>query len=317
MAIFGNRGSKSSGIKAAVSQPQVQQLFKLNSVSLTSETAQQQVLDIQNYGGLPLNYLSFQLSITDTAGSTAPSAMTPLETAIEEFKLVGQSGTTILDLKGAEKDFEYWQHLLSSNGIYQSDTAPSAPAASGSATNTYNFVLNKYIPASEFPLIPTVILNNLDSRTTGSTDLSSSSLTLTVRGAFRAVGGTRTRLSNRNIPVSASGLYSEAGAKLSQGVPINRFAIEVSADDTLESSNTFNFSTAGQTYLNNFDYQDIINYEDAAFSISTPHIAGVFPLYTVPQFVANNTTNFSIDFASSPTTYSGYDGYRQYEIITY
>jgi hypothetical protein len=309
MGIFSKPQSTQAGNSVAPATPvKGVPLYLGTSTSLATTTTPLNVQPISNFNGLPLTALYIQLAVTDTTSTTVPSGVNSVESTIYEFKLIGQSGAIIMDMYGDRQHFENWQHLINPHGYYTTAPTPADSSASTAYTVNYNFVLAKPIPASEFPLMPTVTLNTLSSRATTLNSMTATA-TLNVYGDFTPAQFTRTKLKYVPIANSTTGVFN-VSPYMDKGVVIKQQAYFINADANF-GTNTINFATNGQQIRNNTPYQSIISQEDAVFPITTPHIAGLFPLFTEP-FASNFSTNLTLNFASAPDVVSHTDVFDAY-----
>ncbi|MEM3859086.1 MAG: hypothetical protein QW478_06725 [Candidatus Micrarchaeaceae archaeon] len=302
MALFGKTSSVAG---LAGSQPVYgQNIISVGSTSLGATPVTINLPNIDSYNGNPIVNLNFSISVTDTTGSTAPSGVNSIESIIKKFSLQSLNGfgEPIIDFDGTYGEFTRWQRLINVKGIYVSAPTPADSAASTPYTATWTFGLQFYIPAVLFPLKPTLTLNTLASRTTGSTTLASSVVnSISVTADYVASAGARTRLKKIPISDATTGTFL-ISSYLDKNVVFNQFAFDFGADSNLNATNTFNLAYQGQQKITNLPYQNIINAENE-FLTSSPHISGFFPFRVIypNSILSNNTLNISASQAAAPS----------------
>ena len=277
--------------------PVSQFLVQLNS-SLGSNLSPQTTQLLSNYKGLPLTNLRLILSVSETAGATAPSGFLPIENAIQKFQIIANDGTILTDFDGAYSDVSYWARLLTKGGIYTPSPTPSV-GASSTGTYTWELSLPFGIKASDFPLKLNVVFNTLSSLTTGSTPLASANATLSLYGTYSPANVVRTILKSSYIPVSATGNIV-LNTQYDAGKTYLLQAYSYGADSNI---NNITFSTDGSLQYQNVPLSEFINKENILYANSVSqgvgHINGFINLFT-PQFTETPATQLAINFASLP-----------------
>ena len=301
MSIFGN-GSKNGSkvvsnngkVLAGASKLEGYPILSVPSTALQSSAQTIILPQIPNQKGLPIDNMLFQVQASDSNSGSTSITTNPLEDSIYEFILKSSSGEILVDLKGEELNFSYWQHLLNNNGTYTTSPTTSVGAGDTDVATTWVFNLSKYISATDFPLTPMLTLNSLASRG-GST---SCSIQLNVLGDFKPVVAPRTKIFTKAIPVNTTGVV-DFSTFLPKGISVKQVAFDFGADSSLSTNSTFNFAIGTDYLLQNTSYLTLINKEDNAFPIPTPHISGLFPLF-VPKFIESDTTKFNANVSALP-----------------
>ncbi len=300
MAIDFNKilGKFNGSVKAAVEPNPVSQFLVQLTSPLGSNLSPQTTQQIPNYKGLPLTTLRLVLSVSETAGSTAPSGFLPIENAIQKLQIISNDGTILMDLDGSYSDISYWARLLTKGGIYTPSPTPNV-AASSTESYTWEIAFPFGVRASDFPLKLNVVFNTLSSLTTGSTPLSSANATLTLYGTYSYANVSRTILRNSYIPVSAIGNIV-LNTQYDAGRTYLLQAYSYGADSNI---NSITFSTDGSLQYQNVPLSEFINKENILYANSVSqgvgHINGFINLFT-PKFTETPATQFSINFAAAP-----------------
>jgi hypothetical protein len=296
MSIFGNGNASVVG-KPLASNTKLEgyQIMSVPSTALASSPNQVILPQIPNQKGLPIDNLLFEVNAS--YGNTGSSAITTpaLENAIYEFQLKSRTGDILVDFKGTQYDFLNWQHLKNNNGVYVASPTTSVPASSdASASWTFNIAYG--IQPSDFPLTPILTLNSL---TGGAGTSTSANVSINVFADFKPVVFARSKLVSKAIPTTTTGVY-DYSTYLPKGISVKQIAFNFGADSNLNPSSTFNFALGTDYLLQNTSYVKLINKEQNAFPIPTPHINGLFPLF-VPKYVEDDNTKFNANISSLPS----------------
>jgi hypothetical protein len=299
MAIFGKRNIQSNAVgKPIVSNTKLEGYPILSVPSTAFGNAPQQIIlpQIPNQKGLPIDNLLFQVeTILSNSGSSAVST-TPMENAIYEFQLKSRTGDILVDLKGTQFDFTNWQHLKNNNGLYVSSPTTSLGAGASNVNTSWIFNIAYGIQASDFPLTPILTINSL----TGATGTATSgSFSMNVLADFKPVAFARSKLVSKAIPTTTTGVYDYT-TYLPKGISVKQIAFNFGADGNLNSTSTFNFALGTDYLLQNTSYLKLINKEQNAFPISTPHISGLFPLF-IPKYYEDDNTKFNANLSAVPS----------------
>ena len=296
MAIFGNKNVNVVG-KPLASNTKLEgyQIISVPSTALGSAPNQVILPQIPNQKGLPIDNLLFEVNAN--YGNTGSSAITTpaLENAIYEFQLKSRTGEILVDLKGTQLDFTNWQHLKNNNGVYVASPTTSV-GASGNASASWTFNIAYGIQPSDFPLTPIITLNSLSGGAGSST---SASVSINVFADFKPVVFARSKLLSKAIPTTTTGVY-DYSAYLPKGIAVKQIAFNFGADSNLNPTSTFNFALGTDYLLQNTSYTKIINKEQNAFPIPTPHISGLFPLF-VPKYIEDDSTKFTANLLAVPS----------------
>jgi hypothetical protein len=296
MAIFGNRNNNVG--KPIVSNTKLEGYPIISVPSTAFASAPQQVIlpQISNQKGLPIDNFLFDVSTSLSNSGSSAITTTPMENAIYEFQLKSRTGDILVDLKGTQLDFTNWQHLKNNNGLYVSSPTTSLSASASNVATSWIFNIAYGVQPSDFPLTPILTINSL----TGATGTATSgSISLNVLADFKPVAFARSKLMSKVIPTTTTGAY-DYSTYLPKGISVKQIAFNFGQDSNLNATSTFNFALGTDYLLQNTSYLKLINKEQNAFPIPTPHISGLFPLF-IPKFYEDDNTKFNANLTSLPS----------------
>jgi len=275
--------------------------YSSNTVSLTNQIVAQQQYTIRAPNSFPMSNLNFQLTVTDTTGSTAPSGVNSIENTIQSLQIYDKNNTLLASINGVYGEFQRWQRILNPRGVYQVAPTPSDSEANTSYTATYNFNFGGWIvDNSAFPISVVANFNTLSSRASTLNGMTSTAQ-LNLTGDFVPIQGyVKTLLRTKQVSQSSTGIAS-LGLQLDNAV-INAISVDVGADSNLSQNNSIFLAVNNNTLIPNAPYQQVINNEVLQFGSSYSHINGFFPLHTIYGAPIDGRQNvaFNLNIASNP-----------------
>jgi hypothetical protein len=316
MSLFNNKVPKISAVNNAISP--VEQgdslLFQTSTVTLGSSTQTVTVNNIRNPNGLPMSNLYLDFSITDETGTTAPSGVSAVDSAFTNLTIYGASGKQLLNVQpNSGSPLTKLQHRLNFNGYYNTAPTPTDTSASTSYTADFNVLLSNWIIyPEEFPLTASITINTLSSRASTLNGMTSTAQ-VSAYGAFTAqsVGMPRTQIRVKPVTgITATNYYFD---QFLDTTNIYDIAIDAGTDTNIVSgAGGINVLVNNNSIIPNTSKQSVINAEDVTYSnISTPHIAGFFPLNVLRGMRTLNPSiekdSVQVNFADAPTA-SGTSG---------
>lgn len=305
---------------SAVSAPPVneQLVASFGSIALGAGPAPQNMVQIQNYNGLPMSSMKLHLSVTDTTGATTtPSEVFSIENVIQELKLQTNSGINLFDFQGTLLDISTTSRYLNPVGLVNNSPTPADSATSTQYTQTWDIVLPFAVAAKYFPLKLFFTASPLASRATTLNAMTSTINTLSVYASYHPISVFDQAIINQTIPVSGTGQINLAPQMLQDRTYYMQAyqygAVEGSgaSDSPIGSTgNGITFTPSGQLYIQNAPLQSFITTENTKYpntvSTGVGHETGMVNLFT-NTFKASAATQFNVDFTSAPST-GGYAG---------
>lgn len=145
--LFGNKSASAASSQNPTSVSN-QLLTAFGSQALTANTQPQTVQLLPDYYNLPMSSIKFSLSVTDTAGTTAPTGMNVIETVLKNLQIQTASGTNLTLMDGTQFDLSLSARYLTAGGVYN-----AAPAVIGTltASSAVTYVWNIILPLSVRP----------------------------------------------------------------------------------------------------------------------------------------------------------------------
>lgn len=310
-------GTKSS---TAVNAPPVneQLVASFGSIALGAAQAPQNMVQIQNYNGLPMSSLKLHLSVTDTTGgTTAPSGVFSIENVIQELKLQTNSGINLFDFNGTLLDISTTSRYLNPVGLINNSPTPADSAVSTAYTSTWDIVLPFAVAAKYFPLKLFFTAAPLASRATTLNAMTSTINTLAVYASYHPISVFDQQIINQTISVPGTGTinlstqYLQDRTYYMQAYQYGAVESSSATDSPIGSSgNGITFTPNGQLYLQNAPLEAFITTENTKYpntvSTGVGHETGLINLFT-NTFKATAATQFNVDFTSAPST-GGYAG---------
>ncbi len=292
--IFGNgqKSRVSAGSTDVIKTGEL--LYSDSSIALGTQSVTKSQSGIQAPNGFASHNLTFQLTVTDTTGTTAPSGVASIESVLEKLVIVGKSGRIICDISGVNGEFERWQHRLnSSTQYYTVAPTPTDSAVSTAYSATWNFTMRDLvIPNGEYPLTIRPTYNTVSSRATTLNSMTSTVTSFSIWADFVPLAsGVPVQL--RTIQVNTQTGIISFGNSIDQ-VMIYDLSLDVGADSNLSTSNTFNLAVNNNSLIGNADYQVIISKENQSYPITTPHISGFFPFNVLVTQTINGTQKVTL-----------------------
>lgn len=309
MALFGNAQTNVGQTTQSNNQSEYNgaTVVSTATTSLSGSTQQLALNQIPNFYGLPMTRFNIQINVTDTTGSTLPSTnstaglVNGASTAVYELVLYGQSGQPIIDMKGGDNDFINVAKLLNAYGSYQNDVSATYTTTSAAqSTLTFEQLISKEIPASEFPLNPVLIFNTVDSRA-GTLNGLTSTVSVVIQADYENVTVVRSKLRSYYITGVSTGTFP-IQSQLDKSVQVLAQGYYFGTDSNLSTTNTFNFSNNGYPLINQYGRSQFISKENV-LNPSNPHITGYFPLSLVynKSWDSNPSTTLQFNVATAPT----------------
>ena len=276
------------------------------TTSLSSVTQQIALNQIPNFYGLPMTRFNVQINVTDTTGSTLPvtnstsGLVNGASTSVYELIFYGQSGQPIIDMKGGDNDFINVAKLLNAYGSSQNDvSATYTTTSTQQSTLTFEQLISKEIPASEFPLNPVLILNTVQSRATTLNGLTSQ-VSVVIQADYEQASVVRTKLRSYYLTGITTGTLP-VQAQLDKSVSVLAQGYYFASDSNLNTTNTFNFSNNGYPLINQYGRSQFISKENV-LNPSNPHINGYYPLSLIynKAWLSNPSTTLQFNVANIP-----------------
>lgn len=316
---FFNKGV-SGVITPPVNTPPVneQLVASFGSIALGASPAPQNMVQIQNYNGLPISSLKLHLSVTDTTGATtAPSGVFSIENVIQELKLQTNAGQNLFDFNGTLLDISTTSRYLNPVGLVNNSPTPADSATSTGYTSTWDIVIPIAVAAKYFPLKLFFTASALASRATTLNSMTSTINTLSIYASYHPISVLDQAIVNQTIPVAGTGQINLAPQYLlnrtyyMQGYQYGGVEGSSASDSPIGATGSgITFTPNGQLYLQNAPLQAFITTENTKYpntvSTGVGHETGLINLFT-NTFVATPATQFNVDFTSAPST-GGYSG---------
>lgn len=287
------------------------QLFQTSVTSLSSSL---QTININNIKA-PNNYimsnLQLDINVIDTTGGTsAPSGVNSIDSAITSFSLTGATGTQLLNLQNANNGdpFRKFQHRLNTSGYYNTPPTPADSSTSTAYSVDYNVLLGNWtIYPQDFAgqgLSCQIGLNTLSSRATTLNSMTST-VQVTAYADFVPLANPLRRTVLRQKPVTGIAAANFDFGTYLDTSPIIDLSIDVgSADSKIASGGAINVLQNNVPLISNSAYQNVINREDQLYNITTPHITGYFPLNVLRGMTvlnaAVNKESVQVNFTAQP-----------------
>lgn len=316
-------GNRSSGSLAAQNTgvPVVNdiQIASYGSIALGGNLATQNVVQVPNYKGLDISSLTLSISVSQTNGTTAPTGVSNVETAIKNLEIQAANGRDIWRLDGSLYDISNFARYLNPAGVV--DNSPFlSTTASTTVTSTFNVNVPFGIPASAFPLKLFTTFNTLDSMATTLNGTTVTVSSMSIVASYHKINPNPVQLKAISVPVSATGTvqlnqYLDQGKTYySQFISYGNAQQSGATDSPIGSTGTgITLTPDGSLYLQNAALQSFISKENNAYpntvAVGTGHETGLVNLFVNP-YVASAATQFSIDFTSTPSVAGNSDTVR-------
>lgn len=303
----------SSGVRGSNPSPNGQgqsntQLFQTSTTSLSSAT---QTLNINNIKA-PNNYIAHNIyldfNVTDTTGTTVPSGVNSAETAFTLLSITGASGKQLINVQPNSGDpLRRLQHRFNPTGYYNTPPTPADSSASTAYSVNYTVLLQNWtIYPEEFAgqgLSCQIGLNTLSSRATTLNSMTST-VQVTAYADFVPLVNPLPRTVVRVKPVTGIAAANFDFGTYLDTAPILDISVDAGADSNISSTNSFNVLQNNVPFVSNATYQNVINQEDLLYNITTPHIAGFFPLNVLKGMkvlnAASNKESVQVNFSTAP-----------------
>ena len=308
MGLFGNAQTNLGQTTSSNNQTEYNgaTIVSTGTVSLGSNTQQIALTQIPNFYGLPMTRFNIQINITDTTGTSLPitngtsGLVNGASTSVYELVFYGQSGQPIIDMKGGDNDFINVAKLLNAYGSNQSDvSATYTTTSTAQSTLSFEQLISKEIPASEFPLNPVLIINTLQSRATTLNGLTSTA-NVVIQADYENVSVVRTKLRSYYLTGITTGTLP-VQAQLDKSVQVLAQGYYFATDSNLNTTNTFNFSNNGYPLINQYGRSQFISKENV-LNPANPHINGYYPLSLIynKHWNSNASTTLQFNIANVP-----------------
>lgn len=282
------------------------QLTSFSNITLGSSPVSISNTNLRPPNGYPASNLNLLITVTDTTGTTVPSGVNSIESAIQSIAIVGKSGRPLWLAQGTFGELQRWQQLLNDNESYSVAPTPADSAASTAYPVTWNVTYKHVVlDPSEAPFSVVLLPNTLSSRATTPNSMTSVITSLTVNLDFVPTQGyVRTIYHTKQVSDSSTG-YFDLGPSVDSAM-ISAIAADFGADSKLNASNTFYIADNGNTLLPYTSYNSIIaaqNALPATSSGASNHISGFFPVQALYKAAINgaDAIKFMCNVASAPS----------------
>jgi hypothetical protein len=314
-----NKTSTTSASNTGIPAVNDQQIASFGSYTLGSNLGTQNVVQVPNYKGLDISSISLSIELSQVNGSTSPSGMANVETAIKTLEIQAANGKDIMRLDGSLYDISNFGRYLNAAGVV-SNSPILETTASTTFTPSWNINIPFAIPASLFPLKLFVTFNTLSSMASTLNSMTVEVTSFKIVASYHKVNPTPMQLKAISIPVSATGTaqlnqYLDQGKTYySQFMSYGDVQTSSDTDDPIASTGTgITFTPDGSLYISNASLQSFISKENNAYpntvSTGVGHETGLVNLFVNP-YVASAATQFSVDFTSTPSVAGNSDTVR-------
>jgi hypothetical protein len=314
LKMFGQSTSGSNGgnINSGSGQPQTgYKLVTFSNIKLGSTPVPFSQTNIKAPNGYALSNLQIKLSVTDTTGTTVPSGVNSIESALSQLQIVGHSGRPLIVFKPNTGDTTKWQNLLNDGYIYSTAPTPADSSASTAYNEVWTPVYKHFVAdPSElqggFEISGNV--NTLSSRATTLNSMTSEVIELSIYADFVPVTGyVRTQYRTKNFSSSTTSAYINLGNQLDSAVN-TYLAADFGTDTALNTSSTFYLAQNGNTLI---PYTSSTTITSILGSVPTngnaAHIAGFFPMQVLYKAAvdSNQAVTWEANISSTAPTGGG------------
>lgn len=283
------------------------QFTTFSSIALGSNPVPISNSNLKFPNNYPLSNLQLTIVVTDTTGgSSAPSGVNSIESAISQLQIIGSSGKPIFIANGSFGELTRWQQILNDNQAYTAAPTPADTSTSTAYPVTWLLSLKHLvIDPSEAPLTVQVLPNTLASRATTLNAMTSSITSITVAANFVPTTGYVKTLYRTKQLADASTGYFDVGNYLDNAM-LSAVGLDFGTDAKLSSNNTFYLSDNNNTLIPYTSYNSIVLIQNALPANSggaANHISGFFPMMTLYNAAINGNDNIHLtcNVASAPS----------------
>ena len=286
-------GTGKSAGSVSGGQPQAGfRLVSFTNITLGSSTTPFGQTNIKPPNGYALSNLMLKLVVKDTTGTSVPSGVNSIESALSTLNIIGSSGRPIMPFKPTTGDTTKWQNILNDNYAYSTAPTPADSSASTAYTVTWtprykHLVIDSSELANGFEISGNA--NTVSSRATTTNGMTSEITELSVYADFVPVSGyTRTQYRTKNFSTSTTSAYIQLGNQLDNAVN-SVLAADFGTDSILSDSQTFYLAQNGNTLIPYTSYDSITAILDSyPNNGNSAHISGFFPMQTLYQASVNS-----------------------------